>query len=160
MDQRKKREVKSPFDTALNYISYKQRTACEVEKYLSSRGVEYDEVQTTVDKLKEYNYINDEQYAQDFVSAYKRKLSARDIEQRLVFRGINSFIIEDALVDYPEHEQEETALSLAKSVVKKYKDIEPGELNKKIIRALAAKGFSYECTKRCISQIEEESDGS
>jgi len=154
MDERKKREVKSPFDTALNYISYKQRTVCEVEKYLASKGVECAEVQAAIDKLKEYNYINDERYAQDFVAAYKRKLSARDIEQRLKFRGIDSFVIEDALVDYPEHEEEETALSLAESVVKKYKDIEPDELNKKIIRALAAKGFSYECAKRCILSME------
>ena len=154
MEKGSKKEAKSPFDKALSYISYKQRTVCEVEKYLSAKGVEYAEVQTTIDKLKEYNYINDEQYASDFVAAYKKKLSARDIEQRLKFRGIDSFVIEDALVDYPEHEQEETALSHAISVVKKYKGVEPDELNKKIIRSLGTKGFSYECAKRCISLIE------
>lgn len=156
MQTGKKREVKSPFDTALNYISFRSRTVSEARKYLVSRGVEIEEIEKTIEKLIEYNYLNDERYAQDFVALGKHKLSRRDIEHKLKLRGIDEFIIEDALCEYNEYEEEEVALNLAKSVVKKYNNAETKELNQKIIRTLSTKGFSYECAKRCIARIAED----
>ncbi len=104
-----------------------------------------------MDKLRDYNYVDDMSYAENFVSLNQNKLSRYAIEQKLRQRGVDSFIIEDALVAYEG--EDETALSLAKEVVRKNQGFEQRKLRQKLIRQLMNKGFSYDCASSCANQV-------
>lgn len=59
-----KKEAVTPFDRALQYLSYRSRTEAEIRIYLEKKGFDSETVDHTLQKLKYYGYIDDEKYLQ------------------------------------------------------------------------------------------------
>ena len=80
----------------LKYIIFKKRTEYEVRKKFSST-IDNEMLDDIIDYLKEAKYINDEEYIKKLVYEFinLKNLSIREIEYKLVSKGINRNIIED-----------------------------------------------------------------
>jgi len=89
------------YERAVNYISYSPRTEFQVRKYIEKHLKKYGAFELEIDnekltneiieKLKEYKYINDEEYAELFVkSRLKNKPKTRYfLFSELLLKGID-----------------------------------------------------------------------
>lgn len=88
---------------ALAAISRKDRTEAEMRQWLADREVEPDEIERVISYLIENLALDDRRYAFAYTSD-KRELSGwgRDrIREMLLRRGIDRYLVEEALV-HPE----------------------------------------------------------
>lgn len=86
---------------ALKYISMQIKTEGQVKDYLRKKGFEKDDVESAIDYLKEYKYINDYDYCKAYYREGCRKgKGRRRIEQELINKKVNKRVIADALDDF------------------------------------------------------------
>lgn len=148
-------ETSYAFNKALKYLSKSMKTEGEIKTYLLGKKINKDCVFLAIEKLKDYGYINDEQYVKSYIDFYKQKYGKLILKQNLLKKNINEEIIEKYL-DFDEDEN----LNLVKNLIEKQlKNKEYNEkLKQKIIRNILNKGFSYEIIKKAFKQINEGED--
>ncbi len=89
---------RSPTEYALFLLSRRPRTEQEVVVALKRRGVDDEEIAEIVNKLKEWGYLNDQEYARDFVRFKMQKIFGPPvIKSELIKRGISPEIAEQAI---------------------------------------------------------------
>lgn len=147
-------EAQACFDSALNFISKSVKTEKEIKDKLIKKGYLEEIVLETIEKLKSYNFVNDKDYINRYVSTYKNNKSKKLIKFELQKKGVNKLDVDECL---DEIESEfETALKIAEKYVKnKEKD---DKTFQKCYKYLLSKGFSCDdslsATKKVIN-IEE-----
>ncbi|MFH1454076.1 MAG: regulatory protein RecX [Armatimonadota bacterium] len=145
--------MKKAYNTALKLINIKPRTSKEMEKKLQEKKFDSDIISQVIDKLKEYNFINDMEYADNYVKyLYKLKKKGRfHIINKLREKGIDKDITDEALSSYPEEEEYNISLELAKSKLgaKVIDDKQVGKLTS----FLRSRGFPEDIIYRVIKKI-------
>lgn len=143
---RKDSERQIAIDFALKKLR-NRKTTWEIEDLLTREGIGEDAIAGAVDYLKEYGFLNDEEFAELFARD-KRNLNGYGplkIRYLLKQKGIDERFIAMALENFTqEHEVE----MIEKIVEKKY--IRGDGLSKdksKIIRFLLSRGFQYPAIK-------------
>ena len=103
----------------LKYIIFKKRTEYEVRKKFSST-IDNEMLDDIIDYLKEAKYINDEEYIKKLVYEFinLKNLSIREIEYKLISKGINRNIIEDYIYNNRD-DLEEYEIKSAKNIINK-----------------------------------------
>lgn len=138
---------------AMEYVSYKPRTEKEVRVKLASKEIAEDAIDLAIEKLKEYGYINDAEYAAAYVAELLPKYGKRVILQKLAQKGV---LRETALeATQTAAAPEEQLTKMAETLRRRYRDDEPYKQKQKIIRSLMAKGFEYDDIKNALSKEEE-----
>jgi len=95
-DERRKRT----FDRAIKLISAKSRSVAELrERLLANRAANKADVETVIERLKEYGYLNDERFAFSYASlkVKQRPIGKRRLERDLKFKKVDSSVAEKAL---------------------------------------------------------------
>ncbi|MBR2376702.1 MAG: RecX family transcriptional regulator [Clostridia bacterium] len=144
-------EAQACFDSALNFISKSVKTEKEIKDKLIKKGYLEEIVLETLEKLKSYNFVNDKDYINRYVSTYKNNKSKKLIKFELQKKGVSKLDVDECL---SEIESEfETALKIAEKYVKnKEKDEKTFQ---KCYKYLLSKGFSYDdslnATKKVIN---------
>jgi len=137
---------------ALRYVGYSPRTIKQTTEKLQT--LEYDEViiDKTIGFLKSYGYLDDLQYAKDFIrSRIKLKKNGRyKIAYDLMHRGIEKSISEPLLEVYHQEEYE-GALSLYHKRTKG-KEISDYEEKVKIRRYLQSRGYPFEIIREVMEK--------
>ncbi len=127
----------------LKYIMFKKRTEQEVrQKFRQDSGELLDDV---IKELKELNYINDENYINKAINEFKnlKNMSIKEIEYKLITKGIKKDIIEDYIYKNKE-ELINYELNSAKNIfVKKQNTMQ----TEQIIDYLKKKGYLEETIK-------------
>ena len=135
---------KSPFDAALRSLEYRDKTESEIEKYLKKKEFSDEEIEETLIKLKEYNYIDDYNYSIRYIKYAKEKGRGKiRIVQELKNKGVEyekiSMAIEETLETGDERQE---ALAIALRIIENEdKEFDEKQQNK-MIRKLASRGFS------------------
>ena len=149
----KSSEFQACFDSAVNYISKSLKTAKQVRDKLIKKGYLEEIVNEVIEKLKEYGYLSDEEYAKKFVSTYKEAKGKRLIKAMLKQKGVSDSEIIKA-IDVVE-DQTENAKKLAEKYLKnKDKDFKSLQ---KCYNYLLSKGFDYDEAKNALHQFSDES---
>lgn len=139
----------SALDLALNYISRAMHTKMQMIIYLKKKGFDGKTIARVIDKLEEYDYVNDEIYAQKYAAEKARSSGKRKIAYELKVKGINEKITEEVLGE--DFDEEEGCYNVAKRYLKgKTVDF---ELRRKCYRYLIGKGFGYETAKSALDKI-------
>lgn len=139
---------------ALNYLSYKGRTEKEMKVYLLRKGYTEEIVATVIEKLKDYNYVDDKEYATNF---HKSQLLNKGygplrIQYKLLQKGISK-------EEYRQIELQENfnyfaiALKQGEKKLKGKKDIDS---LRKVYGYLLRRGFSQEVVNKVIATFKEE----
>jgi len=141
----KKIKSDSPMQHALIYLSSKARTIREMEDYLDSKKYGEFEVYNAVEQLKELGYLNDERYAQDFISSRlaTKPLSRRKLKEQLYEHRVPADIIDDALAAITEQDERSNAKLVAKKFDRQFGALEKHERKQRLIKRLAGRGFDY-----------------
>ena len=138
---------------AISYVSKALKTKKQVKEYLLKKGYSEDIVWHCVDKLKEYNYINDEEYSKRYIECVSKTQGKRMVEYKLMMKGVKK---EDIGVAYDgvEIDAKQNAKNLA---IKHLKNKEKNKENlAKTYRYLLGKGFSYEEANFALSELKED----
>lgn len=134
-------------DAALKYLMVMSRSAYEVEKHLKSKGYEGTEIKETLEFLKDFHYIDDEEYCRVYVGNQMSKGKGPiRIKNQLKEKGISSTLVDIALEEYCDPEQQrDKAMAQAMKILnltRKGTGEEPEALTEKDLSRVARK-LSY-----------------
>lgn len=138
---------------AADYISKSLKTKKQVKEYLLKKGYDEQTVWYCIDKLKEYDYIDDVEYSKRYVLSKSKTQGKRLVEYNLMMKGVKKQDIEDAY-----SESDINAKENAKVVAEKHlKNKERTKENiAKTYRYLIGKGFSYDEASYALSFFDED----
>lgn len=156
------------FNRAVTYISKAVRSEKQIRTYLTNllfkkRGVWFDEldkdsgnevVDFIIEKLKSYSYINDEEFAEQFVlSRMKSKPRGKYIlVSELISKGVSKDIAEEKVNELVADEYS----ILQRVYEKKYGESKISKEDRKKIDFLLRKGFNWDLIEKFINNESEE----
>ncbi|MET0753305.1 MAG: RecX family transcriptional regulator [Pyrinomonadaceae bacterium] len=145
------------FDRAVNLLTYKPRSIKELrERLLEKDWTNSAIVDGVIEKLKEYNYLNDAQFAKSFAASQIRQkpIGKRVLKMKLANKKLDKETVEAAvekiLEEMPEEEIIERAIE--KRLRLKGKP-ETREDAKKFYDYLLRQGFSYDLVSKKMREI-------
>ena len=133
-------QKKVALDSAIGVISKFSKTEKEMRKNLKDKGFLQDAIDFAVEKLKEYNYINDNNFAKNFIALKQNLKGKKAIFFELKMKGVDESIIKKNLEMLQN--QDEILLVLAQKFAKNKQNDE--KLKEKLFRHLVSKGFGFE----------------
>lgn len=147
-------------NTALRIIERSYKTEKELMDRLLQKGYELEEINHTLDFMKEYKFINDESYLRMYIKDRIRTQGMQKIKYALLQKGINADKIEEALYMVDRDEEVEVARSLA---IKKYNTIRRSESDNfkiwnKLCRFLVGRGYDYSLSKDIVKEVMDNKD--
>lgn len=133
---------------AMNYISSRVISTKQLKDYLKNKGYKSNVIKRVIDKFDEYSILNDENYANCYISSKQNVMSKRAIQNKLMQKGVSKEIIENCTSEYDE-------LPVAENIANKFlknKEINEENINK-LIRHLNYKGFNYEIISKILDKL-------
>ena len=146
-------ERETAFDKALTHLSATRKTERQIRTFLAEKGYLSAVADYVVAKLRDYNFLNDGEYAEAYVENAVKRKGSRLIRMELRSKGISETEIEGAL-DTLSKEQEQDS---ARVILEKYmrgKTVDKATLQK-AYRYLMGKGYDYETIKPLLAEFGE-----
>ncbi len=145
-------EKQAALSKALTHLSATRKTEKQIRDFLTKKGYLPAVCDYVLEKLKEYAFVDDGEYAEAYLESAAKRKGSRLIKRELRGKGVGEEEIEVALQNLePERE-----LESAKGILEKYlrgKALDKEALQK-AYRYLMGKGFDYEVVKEAISALD------
>ncbi|MBQ7370157.1 MAG: RecX family transcriptional regulator [Clostridia bacterium] len=140
-------------DKTLTYITATQKTEKQIRDYLYKKGYLSTVVEYVLEKLRDYRFVDDKDYAETYAKSYATRKGKRLIKMELYKKGIKKEEIESALNEVDEDTQIQTASGL----VEKYMRSKTPDRQTlaKAFRYLVSKGFDYDVAKKALENYGE-----
>lgn len=138
---------------AADYALKTLKTKRQVKDYLIKKGYSEETVWQTVDKLKEYGYIDDKEYSKRFIESTSKTQGRRLIEYKLMMKGVKKDDISSAY-ETAETDDRENARRLAEKYLRN-KEITKENVCK-AYKYLIGRGFSYEQADYAVALFKED----
>ena len=150
-DIQREAEESRAYNKAIAYLGTALKPSKTVYDYLVKKGYTEQLAAAAVEKLTEYGFLDDEEYAKVYADSHKCKKSALLVRKELEQKGIGEEEIARALSDFPENDG-------AFALFVKYVRGKPEcvETYQKAFRYLLGKGFSYEAAKSALERWKDE----
>lgn len=142
-------------ESALRSIERSYKTEKEVRDKLKLKGYEDNAIDKSIEFLKEYNFVNDNNYTKAFISYKLKSEGSQKIKYSLIKKGISKEILEEELSNLNKENERNTAINVAKkklAAIKK-KENDNYKISGKLYRYLISKGYEYDVTKDVIKEI-------
>lgn len=147
-------------NSALKIIERTYKSEKELRDKLVLKGYDDHIIKQTINFLREYNLLNDTNYAKMYVKDRSRNQGKNKIKYTLIQKGIDENIIEEELNKIDKDEIKEVAYEMA---LKKYRVLSKREndnykLTQKLYRFLMGKGYDYDLIKDVVKSIVKSED--
>ena len=141
------------YQHAIRFLGYRMRSNSEIKKHLEQQGTSEVTVESVINRLVRNGLLNDNQFAQLWVDNRNefRPRSHRMLFVELNRKGIHPDIINQVLEDTIS--DEELVLKAAENQVRKYRNLEWKDFQRKLSSYLARRGFSYAVINPVVNQI-------
>ena len=150
----KTEEQKKANDYAIKLLSYRPRSQKEINDRMKQKGYDEEVIIKTIRRLKEYNLINDMDFAKEYTKTKAKKYGQSRIKMELARKGIEEEIISNILNDELNYEnQYEAALEQAKKKIKSYRGEERQAIYRKLGSYLQRRGFSYDIISKILKEL-------
>lgn len=137
-------------ERAVYWLKCSARTEEELRRKLRDGSYPSAAVEYVIELLKRYGYIDDEEYARNFIEVHSRGKSCAELTAQLSRKGISRACVSRLMEENPINEEEQIRRILEK------RRFSPGEADQKEtakqISYLMRKGFSYDTVRRVISE--------
>ena len=135
----------------LKYILYKKRTEQEVRRKFE-QNIEPNLLEDIIEYLKEAKYINDKEYIEKTVNNFiaLKNLSIREIQYKLLAKGLIKSDIEDYLYENRDELEEYEIKSASNIIYKKSLSMELEEIKQYLLK----KGYKTENINKAIDDAE------
>ena len=130
-------------DAALRYLAVRPRSVAEVRRQLQRKGFDQSTIQQVIDRLLEWGYLNDEEFARSWVAERERFRPRGRIalRQELRNKGVSDEIIDRVLADVDPEASARAALAPR---LRQWRHLEWRAFRQKATAYLARRGFSYD----------------
>lgn len=139
------------FNKAIKYIGSSLKSIKQIKEYLKRKEFPEEVVETVIEKLCEYKYLDDYAYAKGFILTYSNKYGKLKLLSQLKMKGIDENIIEDI---FNENNIESNIESVARKYLKN-KNIK-SETWLKLSRFLYSRGYEFEDINKVVENLKEE----
>ena len=143
---------------AMNLLKLRPYTEKGLYDKLSEGGYPDEIITIAMDYVKSFHYIDDNQYARDYIYTYKDRKNKAKLKQDLILKGVSKDIINQALLE----ELEEDGVELEKKQIedflrKKHYDGDKAtyEEKMKFMSALYRKGYSVGLVQKLLDITSE-----
>lgn len=147
-------EKQTALDKALTHITVSMKTEKEIRDFLGRKGYLRDVSDFVVEKMKEYGYLDDAIYAQQYTENAAKRKGARLIAMELKRRGVDDETVREAVSDIENSEDS------ARRVLEKY--MRSKEVNRETLKKayahLISKGFDYDTARSALKSLGEEDE--
>ncbi len=145
---------------AFTYLSRRRHSEHEIGIKLKQRGYNADLINIVLGELKENNYIDDKQFALQFLEemSSRKKWSPKKIKAELIKKGVSNIIISEVIDErYSRNSEIENVLAIANKKLRilKSKTDDAGEIRQKLFSFLYQRGFEYDLVNEIISSVLE-----
>ncbi len=142
---------------AMNLLKSRQYTEKQLMDKLMLGGYTDELARLAVDYVKSYRYIDDVRYAYDYMTCHMQNHSIKEIEQKLLQKGISKEQIHQAMEQHMENgELPDEKDMIRRQLEKKHclgKKLDEKE-KRRIYGYLYRKGFSQEAVSRVLRESE------
>ena len=141
-------------EKALRLLEFRSHSEGELKKKLSLSGASDENIEKTLEFLKEYHLLNDEAYAECLARDLKnlKGYGKNRIKNELISRGISPYLAEEVLLKLYENDTER----LREQIKKRLKGDFDKKSKDKAIRYFIYRGYSFEEIRGCINSLEQE----
>ncbi len=142
-------------ESALRTIERSYKTEKEIRDKLLSKEFDIETVDTTIDFLIEYGFIDDSKFVSMYIKDRIRTQGRNKIRYSLISKGVNKLLIEEAFSELDRDDEMERATILCE---KKYLNISKREdddfkIKNKLTRYLLGRGYDYDIAKEVIREV-------
>lgn len=151
---------KKGLNKAIQYLSYRMRSEREVLSYLHKNEFSDKACSEILSKLKEYGYLNDQEFSKMFVRN-RMEFSSKGpavIAQELGQKGVAKEVVQQALSQYPFEKQVEKASTFAQKKITQKRKESITQIKQKVSQTLAGKGFPWEVIQVAMESLVIEQD--
>jgi Uncharacterized protein conserved in bacteria len=145
------------FERAVNLLAYKWRSVAELrERLLEKDWTNAEIVDSVIERLEEYGYLNDERFAHDFAASQlsRKPVGKRVLLQKLAQKKISKETADAALEQLFDETSESELIERAVQKRLRLKGRpETREDTKKFYDYLLRQGFSYEAVREKMREI-------
>lgn len=133
----------------LRYILYKKRSEQEVRTKFE-KTIDGELLEDIIEYLKEAKYINDKEYIEKTVNNFKilKNLSIREIQYKLMAKGLKRNDIEDYIYENKEELEEYETKSASNIIYKKSASMESDEIKQYLLK----KGYKIENINKAMEE--------
>lgn len=135
---------------AVKYIGSNLKTEKQLRDYLKKKEYNPATIDNVIDKLKEYDYLNDENFAKAFILTYSKKYGKLKLKSQLKMKGIKDSIIDSILEDV-----QSDSIDLVAKKYMKNKDVTYENLQK-LMRFLYSRGYEFDDINSCVNRLKGE----
>ncbi len=144
-------EKSQALDKAMTHLTHSMKTEKDIRDFLKKKGYVEAVADYAAEKLKEYGFLDDEEYCRQYAASAGKTKGPRLIAYELKRRGAREESIQAALSEL-SGEAEAAAAALKKYM--RGKEFTKENLSK-AYRHLMSRGFDYETAKEALSSLGE-----
>jgi len=138
-------------DRALLLLSYRARSEKEVRDRLVRAGYEPDIVEAVIAKLYEFNYLDDQDFAEKFI---RHRMSSRPVGRRALAwemrrKGLDAETVAQATGNLDDESEREAARKAAAGRLGRIQEMDRREARERMASFLQRRGFGWD-TIRCV----------
>jgi regulatory protein len=136
-------------------LKFRLRSENELKTRLRQKGFSSELAESTVNFLKDKEFIDDRVFAKGWVSSrIKRPFGLNKIKQELIQKGLAKEVISEALAQAKEdYSESQLVIQLAKKRFSKLAGIEPLKAKARVYGYLMRRGFSPDIVSETIKQL-------
>ena len=142
----------------MNLLQSRAYTESKLRSKLKEGGYPQESIDSAIAYVKSYHYVDDLQFAKDYIVNQAGKKSKRVLEQDLIARGVSRDEIEAAFAEAAEKGDGPDELALAQMWLAK-KRYDPAQADfaekRKVAAFLYRKGISAETVRKAMELAEE-----
>lgn len=143
------------YDRALQFLSYRPRSAAEVRRNLTEAEIDPALVEETLARLAEQGYLDDAEFARFWVENRQRfrPKGARALRQELRQRGLDADTITEALDGLDAAESAYQAARPRAHRLATLAQADPASFQRKLSDFLQRRGFDYDTTAEAVARL-------
>lgn len=148
--------IESAYQLGLRLIGYRMRTSTEIEKHLHKKGIPAQVIASVQERLKQSGLVNDDRFARNWIENRSefRPRSHRLLTWELRQKGLDETLIQQAIAEATP--EEDLAYRAGLKALRKYRQLEWEDFQRKITGFLARRGFSFEVIKPAVKRLWKE----
>jgi regulatory protein len=142
------------FDAVCGFLSYRQRTADEIKRYLRKKGYE-DISDEVLERLVRLGFVDDADFARRWIKERSSSKGYGPIRLRseLTRLGVPDALIKSAmLTDYPYADEDDIIASVAAKLLKRSSGKTADAAKKSALAGLLRRGYSYAQARTAIDR--------
>ncbi|PZN10929.1 MAG: hypothetical protein DIU69_06395 [Bacillota bacterium] len=148
-------ESKRALDLALRWLAARARTERELRERLQQRGVPPGVVDATLERLRQWGYVDDRAFAEDYVehTLTVRYIGPRRLVEELRRRGIDARLATEVVAGrLPPDREIDLARAAARRRLEMWRKGDPAAMRGRLYRFLTGRGFDPETAARVVRE--------